>query len=518
MNLHDLQAPGGNGEVLAFPPLDEAATLLRGNRTRLARADSPFGMPLADLRILARREILQVAHHYSGLPGTSFDEMNRYLVVAGHQPELFHPGVWAKNFALAGLARSTGGTALNLIIDGDTAKNALLRYPQEGRLVSVPFDRWPGETPYEDWEVEDEEMFAQVPQRVEEASRAWPFRPLLPEYWREVRRQGQRTRNVGERFAGARRELERAWGCTNLEVPMSRVCGTEAFAWFAGWLLREARKIREVHNRAVAGYRLRHGLKSRNHPVPDLQERDGWTEVPLWGWRAGERRRRRIWSRSSGRESELRLGEEVAGRVPAEPGRTATALRDLQTRGLKFRTRALTTTLFARVILGDLFVHGLGGGKYDAVTDDLVRELFDCEPPVFLVVSATLRLPFPRREGLEGEVRRLQHTLRDLHFNPDRHLAPTTGKEPMVAELVRQRHRWREAPVGTSEERKRRFRELRETAARLRQHVAAEERRQEAALAETRREQHRQEVEGRRDFAFCLHPEERLRELMAGLQ
>ena len=29
---------------------------------------------------------------------TSFDRM----VVTGHQPELFHPGVWVKNFAVAG--------------------------------------------------------------------------------------------------------------------------------------------------------------------------------------------------------------------------------------------------------------------------------------------------------------------------------------------------------------------------------------------------------------------------------
>jgi len=27
------------------------------------------------------------------------------------------------------------------------------------------------------------------------------------------------------------------------------------------------------------------------------------------------------------------------------------------------RSRALTTTLFARVCLGDLFMHGLGGGN-----------------------------------------------------------------------------------------------------------------------------------------------------------
>ena len=45
------------------------------------------------------------------------------LLLAGHQPELFHPGVWIKNFALARLAREHGTVPLSLIIDSDTARS-----------------------------------------------------------------------------------------------------------------------------------------------------------------------------------------------------------------------------------------------------------------------------------------------------------------------------------------------------------------------------------------------------------
>jgi len=71
----------------------------------------------------------------------------------------------------------------------------------------------------------------------------------------------------------------------------------------------------------------------------------------------------------------------------------------LEAVGLKVRSRALTTTLFARVCLGDLFMHGLGGGKYDELTDDLIRRFFGLEPPGYLVLTGTLRLPLPRFEG-----------------------------------------------------------------------------------------------------------------------
>ena len=45
----------------------------------------------------------------------------------------------------------------------------------------------------------------------------------------------------------------------------------------------------------------------------------------------------------------------------------------LPSRGIRLRTRALTTTLFARYVLGDLFVHGIGGAKYDELGDDWRR-------------------------------------------------------------------------------------------------------------------------------------------------
>jgi hypothetical protein len=133
--------------------------------------------------------------------------------------------------------------------------------------TAIPFDRWDAETPYEERCVEDEAMFAGF---AEHCQMDWPFRPLLHEFWPEVLRQGQRTRLLGERFAAARRGFERRWGCHNLEVPVSRVCDSESFAWFCGHLISELPRFHELHNRTVHDYRRRHGLRSRNHPVPDL--------------------------------------------------------------------------------------------------------------------------------------------------------------------------------------------------------------------------------------------------------
>ena len=67
----------------------------------------------------------------------------------------------------------------------------------------------------------------------------------------------------------------------------------------------------------------------------------------------------------------------------------------LAAQGIRFRTRALSTTLFSRLCFADLFVHGIGGAKYDAVTDTVLQRYYHVTPPPYLVVSGTLRLPLP---------------------------------------------------------------------------------------------------------------------------
>ncbi len=199
------------------------------------------------------------------------------LVLAGHQPELFHPGVWVKNFALNGLAHETGSIPLNLVVDNDTAKSTTLLMPAEGHVLAVPFDHWQSEVPYEERGVQNEALFRAVPTTAAKVSGAWNFRSMLPEFWDEACRQGERTALLGERFAAARRTFERRWGCTNLEVPLSRVCQTEGFAWFACHLLQNLRQFGDVYNSVVRAYRLRYHMRSRNHPVPDLRGRGtGW--------------------------------------------------------------------------------------------------------------------------------------------------------------------------------------------------------------------------------------------------
>ena len=520
-----LRAPAHDGALLAVPPLEEAGRLAEHNRQQLGGTGPMIlGRPCVEVRDLGRRELVELARCYlrdcgEPLPAP-VDAGSALLFVAGHQPELFHPGVWIKNFALAGLARRQHGLAVNLIVDNDTLKSTALRVPIRGRplprALRLPFDRWQGELPWEERHVTEPDTLARFGAEATRLMRQWGFEPLLSSVWPEVLRRAARP--LGEAFAGARRGLERQWGCHNLEVPLSQVSQGEAFAWFAGELLAELPRLHELYNRVVADYRARRRIRSRNHPVRDLAAQGDWLEAPLWGWRASAGRRGRLFVRQANGRLHLRAGEDNWPDLPVPvgaPERFVEAWRYLGAQGYKVRPRALTTTLFARVLLADLFVHGIGGGIYDELTDALMQAFFGAQPPAFLVLSGTCRLPLPTFPISEEDCRRLAREIRDLRYNPQRHLSEAQSQG--LANVLHDRQEWVARSPDTHEGRRQRFRALRQLNEALRGPLLDRDRQRQQEWAQARKQLSANALLRRRDYSFCLYPEATLRPFVTGV-
>jgi hypothetical protein len=509
-----LGAPAENGAVLFHPPLADFASHLERNRDEFA--DSPIRLgeaSLSELRCLAIAEIIATARSYVAERGEPVPDLRTdSLLVAGHQPDLFHAGVWLKNFALNALAERHGATPLNLVVDNDTLKYTTVRVPVIGSKgdpttvhhATVPFDHFAGEVPFEERTVQDEQAFTEFPRTFSERTANWSFSPILPQFWCDVMREKERTPFIGERFAAARRTWERRWGCHNLELPISRLCGTQAFAQFAVALIARLPDFHSAYNESVHDYRRHHRIRSPNHPVPDLQMDGDWLEAPFWAWPIGGQRRGRLFVRSVAGGWQMRLGDQ---RLPDLPERgAAERWQRLEADGFKVRTRALTTTLFARLCLADLFIHGIGGGKYDELTDTIIARHFGFRPPAFLVLTGTLRLPLPSFPASANDERAAWRLVRDIHWNPQRHLPPDAEDwqdmiEARQAVTVQSDSTWR----------KERFKELRRLTERIRPRVAdiEEVMRQKAMRASA-------DVAGnailqRRDYAFCQFPESTLR-------
>ncbi|TXT22017.1 MAG: hypothetical protein FD138_3821, partial [Planctomycetota bacterium] len=297
-------------------------------------------------------------------------------------------------------------------------------------------------------------------------------------------------------------------------------------AWFVCALLSDPQRTHTIYNEAVAEYRLANRVRNRQHPVPDLGVREGdsngdWIESPFWIWRAGDARRGRLFVRATATELHIANGEAVIETLPrpltgtVEP--TIARLRTLSSLGWKLRPRALTNTLFARVFFADAFLHGIGGAKYDEMTDRLISRLFGVTPPNYLTVTSTHRLPIGDWTVTAADVATLKHCLWDFDHTPERHVSATsfaaefaellTEKQRLLTEQHAQdgleRHDPRRASRADNNARRRRLRvisqRLATLASSIRESLVAEIQTAESRLAANK-------ILQSREFSFCLFP------------
>ena len=107
-----LRAPSQDGAALIEPPLGEIPGMIVRNQSLIAAwAQSAGAASILSLRSAARTQLLSEAlsftSQYRDVGFVPAVNSTTPLILAGHQPELFHPGVWLKNFALQSLAVAT---------------------------------------------------------------------------------------------------------------------------------------------------------------------------------------------------------------------------------------------------------------------------------------------------------------------------------------------------------------------------------------------------------------------------
>ncbi|WP_437230832.1 hypothetical protein SH661x_002168 [Planctomicrobium sp. SH661] len=417
-----LRAPREDGAVLSRPPLTQGVQLARDNKLALDQNVTLIaGRPLSEFRKWARENCLAAAVQWmSGqLNIEAVARPDRLLFVTGHQPQLNHAGVWMKNVAVGRLAECCGGQSLNLIVDNDLAGPPVLRTPggtpEEPVFTEIPFDDLQTAQPWEELSVRNPELLQTFASRVEDQMRPWGIHPMLGPAWSAALETLDRSDRLATLLSSARIWQERQWHIHNLELPVSELCRTDAFAAFVAHLCRNFERLFADYNQAVHDYRRTYRVRNHRHPVPDLEQQEDRFELPFWYWNPGEHDRRRVFARRTEQGIELSAGDQVLTLVPADSN-DFSQISAVQQTG-RLRTRALTTTLFARICLSDLFIHGIGGARYDEITDQIIRSFFQISAPAFVTLTATLHLPIKQASPASQSVAELKEQLRHLHYD-----------------------------------------------------------------------------------------------------
>ncbi len=396
----DWKAPDEDGQILIWPDPDallrQTAENLRGLNSSPAILQ---GVGLPELRAAARTWI-------------GHSDSNQPLIATGHQTELYHPGVWVKHAMINSVARKVGGQAYQLAVDTDAPKHLHLRWPggsqpitEDDRLARAA---WTG--------LLAGPMAGHI-NEVEKAFRAaeavWEFKPMVDPFLEALRRFSIEQPTLPAALVNATHAVDWSLGLRHHALLLAPVWTSPAYLVFAHHLMARAEELAHQYNAALRDYRTEKGISSPGRPMPDLQVDADEIEAPFWvDDLAADSRKRLFLKRTAGGWA---LDDFVFD--PAAPGYAAAdkLLAYLRYRNLRIAPRALTLTMFMRLFLADQFVHGIGGGRYDQVTDRLINAHLGTAPPHFSVTTATLYFPAAagqKRVSLRPllqEGRRLRH-------------------------------------------------------------------------------------------------------------
>lgn len=493
--------PERSGEVLIVPPLARVPDLLAAAREERWGDAGILGTPLGEFRRQVRARALQLAARHTGVASPAPE---RPLIAMGHQPVFFHPGVWVKYFLLTRLCAEHGAVGLHLVVDTDATGPVAAEVPADrGRpdrtvealaelAEDVPLEAAPVPTAQE-WE----DFVDRVRRRLASLGSPGPAR-CLEAFAAGERDARRRARTLGEFLARLRRGYEaRAAAPRYLELPVSALADTPEFRGFALHLLREPGELARAYNASLEEYRRAHRVRSAANPFPNLAQDGGRVETPFWVIRGA--RRAALFCEPQGDRLVL---SSAAGPLAAVPADRA-GVEALAASGLALRPRAVALTLFARLCLADLFVHGVSGGRYDRVTDAISAGVLGYRPPAYLVATATLHLSLPEEARAAGERTALERRLMELRHNPDRHLASLSEEQRRLVEekwaLVRAAETMRPGP-----DRRAAARRIRAVNVQLAEALAPEIARIEARLAALRAGQDPEDVVRYRGYPFFL--------------
>lgn len=431
-----------------------------------------------------RAQLIERINHRAKRLGTApLESTADRLIATGHQAQLWHPGILAKDIVIDLAAERLSAQHLHLTVDQDTNEAWRLEMPfldgDELKVRSVLLAEQTHGVPTGFQPPADP---GQLRERL--AALDSPLTAVLSQAIDDL----PACESLAEQVAVILARLRRPYAGDIPLMMVSDLAGLDGYESVVSRLFNDAQRCATAYNQAVAQYPAA-GM------TPLVVNRE-LAEIPLWAVAWGKPRRR--------------VFVDLADADPLFVYEDGEAI---DTTAVKLLPRALLLTAVMRSAICDLFIHGTGGLVYDQVTEAWWRNwageelapMAGATADVFLDLGA----PVAGRAELDRVIWRRHH----LPHNLDRELGldgdTVKQKRDLIAHMDddRDRARRREA-----------FKKIHrindELAARHADALSAAERDLHLARAGVQNAR----IARRRDWCFALYPPESLIALRQTLQ
>lgn len=548
--------PAENLGVFVYPLLHGMQELLTANMAKINQYDLKIhGLDINFLRDKIRFEIIEAATEYTNalllnnrepdgndnvISRGSYKLETTPIFQTGHAPIFYPPGIWIKNHLVDFLAKNYNGIGINVVMDNDTPAEDFVQFPnlttehvsvKSIKGIDIPKGLAFEETNYCSIRTDRDikALYCEINDKFSSAINDSKAQDTIRKYIDLLNESLKLTENLGESLTFARRRFEVDYGLQNLEIPISKICETEGFLIFFLALASESDRFANVYNSKLGKYRKENNIRSIANPLPNLKVNEGLIELPFWIWKENSLRKK-VYARKTGNNHVdiLLDNTEFSDSQKTDKSKTEgiihfqtikigdfkqnlKTLKDMANAGFKIRPKALANTMFLRLFFADVFVHGIGGAKYDIVTNCIIEDFFCVSPPDYVVVSATLFPPVEKLDVDNSSLQKIENDLKQMKHNPDKHLTEKQLKNKNIKGLILEKKRLIEDNPKGGNDSKKKFLRLKEINAKLSAHIKHEFTKKESERNILKNKLNYNSVINNRNYPIFIYPEEFLK-------
>ena len=222
-------------------------------------------------------------------------------------------------------------------------------------------------------------------------------------------------------------------------LPVSLMSESKCFTDFVSSIICDAVKFTDIYNQGICNQMQTLNLNPAQTIRPlkiDLQK--NVIELPFWlTFPTG--RKFPLYVNLEGKNLSFGTAFNILGTLDSSSpeGKKQQLLEIMKTHNCRIRPKAVGLTLFVRLYLADWFVHGVGGGLYEQITDYVIRKYCKVMKLNFGVATATMTLSLEiNNQNSHLTDVQLKSRLRELKFNPEKLIDRSILDKPPVKSLL----------------------------------------------------------------------------------
>ncbi len=352
-------------------------------------------------------------------------------IASGHQPVIFHPGIWSKIIFL------------NFFKDFEKIFITNDSDVKDGIFIEIPvFDgKWKKVREYIYLNSEGKTFEDYDPHKFKEGIKFFLKRfKEIEKFLKEDIREKILifTKNLSEyedvvsSIIFTRKSFEKEIKYD--EKTISEISKEDNFLKLFLYFFYECEKIFNIYNKTLEEYRDIKGIKKEGEPFPFLFKYNDFYEIPFWIIKDG---RKRVFKNGKFLYAEDERITQLSFDFEKDI---------LKIKNLNIRPRALTLSIYQRIFLSDLFIHGIGGTRYDEFTEKFFENVFNLKMPGHISLTGTFYL-FQGNPSLFPEISDLIQKRDFIIHHPEKFLSSdplSLEKLKLIEEIKKARGNKRE--------------------------------------------------------------------------